>query len=57
MFVCVRFCHLLIDLTEVAILKFDRNRLIHGLDNGDTAIFKMAAVRHLEFAEIAVLVT
>jgi len=31
--------------------KFDRLRY------GDKAIFKMAAVRHLEFAEIAVLVT
>ena len=34
--------------------KFDRNRIILGWDNG---IFKMAAVRHLEFAKIAVLVT
>ena len=37
--------------------KFDRNRIIHGGDIGDKAIFKMAAIRHLEFAEIAVLVT
>jgi len=34
--------------------KFHRNRLIHGCDK---AIFKMAAVRHLEFAKIAILVT
>ena len=33
--------------------KLDNSRLIYG----DKAIFKMAAVRHLEFAKIAVLVT
>jgi len=37
--------------------KFDWNRIILGWDYGDNGIFKMAAVRHLEFAKIAVLVT
>ena len=36
---------------------FGRNRLIYSSKFGDTAIFKMAAVCHLEFSKIAVLVT
>jgi len=37
--------------------KFDRNRIILSWDYGDNSIFKMAAVRNLEFGKIAVLVT
>ena len=37
--------------------KFDRNHHNSRLRYGDKAIFKIAAVRHLVFAKIAVLVT